>query len=382
MKARASKAVIAAVAATAGVWMLSVVVVAGQAPQDRPPNAEEVFKNIQVLKGIPVDQFMGTMGFFSSSLGLNCTDCHSDDSGGDWTKYADDTPLKRTARRMVMMMQSINEANFGGRQMVTCNTCHRGVPNPNVMPSIDALYASPPPEEAGDPITQAQGQPTAESIIDKYIAAVGGAQKVAAFTSFTGTGTYHGYDDSEDSPMEIAVNANGQYFTAAHPASGIHTTTFDGRTGWLAAPATDRPFPLIAITGQELDGLKLQAQLFFPAQIKGALRNWRSGFGTEIADRRINVIQGNLGMNGVATLCFDAQTGLLVRIIRYGPSPVGRIVTRVDYTDYRDVGSTGVKMPFKWTVSWLDGRNVFTVSKVDANVRLDPAKFAKPAASR
>ena len=382
MKARASKAAIAAVAATAGAWMLSVVVVAGQAPPDRPPNAEDVFKNIQVLKGIPVDQFMGTMGFFSSSLGLNCTDCHSDESGGDWTKYADDTPLKRTARRMVTMMQSINEANFGGRQMVTCNTCHRGVPNPNVMPSIDALYASPPPEEAGDPITQAQGQPTAESIIDKYIAAVGGAQKVAAFTSFTGTGTYHGYDDSEDSPMEIAATAMGQIATVAHPASGVITIASDGRAGWLAYPPTDRPFPLIAITGQELDGLKLQAQLFFPAQIKGALRNWRSGFGTEIDDRRINVIQGNLGMNGVATLCFDAQTGLLVRMIRYGPSPVGRIVTRVDYTDYRDVGSTGVKMPFKWTVSWLDGRNVFTVSKVDANVRIEPAKFAKPAASR
>ena len=136
------------------------------------------------------------------------------------------------------------------------------------------------------------------------------------------------------------------------------------------------------MTGQELDGIRLQAQLFFPAQIKGALRNWRSGFGTEIDDRRINVIQGNLGMNGVATLCFDAQTGLLVRMIRYGPSPVGRIVTRVDYTDYRDVGNTGVKMPFKWTVSWLDGRNVFTVTKVEANVRIDPAKFAKPAASR
>ncbi|HEY3160816.1 MAG TPA: photosynthetic reaction center cytochrome c subunit family protein, partial [Vicinamibacterales bacterium] len=100
--------------------MLSVVV-AGQAPADRPPMAEEVFKNIQVLKGIPVDQFMGTMGFFSSSLGLNCTDCHSYDSGGDWAKYADDTPLKRRARTMVTMMQQINQANFGGRQLVTCN---------------------------------------------------------------------------------------------------------------------------------------------------------------------------------------------------------------------------------------------------------------------
>ena len=54
----------AAVCMTAGMWMWSVVT-AAQAPADRVPNAEEVFKNIQVLKGIPVDQFMGTMGFFS-----------------------------------------------------------------------------------------------------------------------------------------------------------------------------------------------------------------------------------------------------------------------------------------------------------------------------
>jgi photosynthetic reaction center cytochrome c subunit len=368
----------AAVGMTAAFWMWSAAISA-QAPADRVPNAEDVFKNIQVLKGIPVDQFMGTMGFFSSSLGLNCTDCHSYDSGGDWAKYADDTPLKRRARTMVTMMQKINADNFGGRQMVTCNTCHRGVTNPNVMPSIDQLYGTPPPDEPGDPIAQAAGQPSADSIIDKYIAAVGGAQKVAAFTSFTATGTYRGYDDSEETPLEIAVNSNGQYFTAAHPASGVHTTAFDGSAGWYAAPPTDRPFPLIALTGQEIDGIKLQAQLFFPTQIKGALRNWRNGFGTEINDRRVDVIQGSLGAQGIATLCFDAQTGLLVRMIRYGPSPVGRIVTRVDYSDYRDVGNTGVKMPFKWTMSWLDGRNSYTLTNVQPNVRIDPSKFAKPA---
>ena len=169
-----------AIAATAALWIVCAGVTGAQAPANRPPMSDEVFKNIQVLKGIPVDQFMATMGFFSSSLGLNCTDCHSYDSGGDWAKYADDTPLKRRARTMVTMMQKINEDNFAGRQMVTCNTCHRGVTNPNVMPSIDQLYGTPPPEEPGDPIAQAPNQPSAESIIDKYIAAVGGAQKVAA----------------------------------------------------------------------------------------------------------------------------------------------------------------------------------------------------------
>src|SRR5262245_14802873 len=151
MTTGANRFVGSAAVATAVGWVLIISIVGGQVTQaDRQPMAEEVFKNVQVLKGLPVDQFMGTMGIFSSSLGLNCTDCHTDESGGSWEKYADDTPLKRTARRMVTMMQAINEANFGGRQMVTCNTCHRGYTNPNVMPSINQLYGTPPPEEPGD----------------------------------------------------------------------------------------------------------------------------------------------------------------------------------------------------------------------------------------
>jgi len=53
-------------------WFLGVALTFAQGPaSERAPMAEEVFKNVQILKGIPVDQFMGTMGFFSSSLGLN-----------------------------------------------------------------------------------------------------------------------------------------------------------------------------------------------------------------------------------------------------------------------------------------------------------------------
>src|SRR3954470_4985659 len=116
------------------VCLFGVASLRGQAAQvQKPPMAEEVFKNVQVLKGIPVDRFMGTMGFFSASLGLNCTDCHVEESGGDWARYADNTPLKRTARRMMLMVNGINQTNFGGRQVVTCDTCHRGTNHPNVM---------------------------------------------------------------------------------------------------------------------------------------------------------------------------------------------------------------------------------------------------------
>src|SRR5687767_9458502 len=70
--------------------------------QDRPQMAENVFRNIQVLKGIPVDDFMDTMGIMSAALGFDCSDCH-ENAGTDSVKWEADTPRKRTARRMTLM---------------------------------------------------------------------------------------------------------------------------------------------------------------------------------------------------------------------------------------------------------------------------------------
>jgi hypothetical protein len=359
------------------VCLLSAAV-AGQAPTaPRSPLAEEVFKNITVLRGLPVDQFMGTMGFYASSTGLNCTDCHSSESGGDWARYADDTPLKQQARRMTVMMQTINKTNFGGRQVVTCYTCHRGTTRPNVMPSLDGLYGEPPPDEPGDPFTQAQGQPSADQVLDKYIAAIGGAQRLAAITSIVGKGTYMGFDDAEKSPLEFYAKAPGQRSTVVRGGLGVTTTTFDGSAGWITAPPTDKPVPLYLMTGQELEGLKFETELLFPTRIKQGLTNWRVGVPVILGDVDVVQVQGDTPGGGVVTLNFDAKTGLLLRLVRYGASPVGRLVTRVDYEDYREVN--GVKMPFKWTVRWLSGRSVFEMSALQANVAIDASRFARPA---
>jgi hypothetical protein len=347
-----------------------------QAAPPRPPMAEEVFKNIQVLKGIPVDEFMGTMGFFASAVGLNCTDCHVDESGGSWARYADDNPLKQRTRQMVVMMNTINRTNFGGRQVVTCNTCHRGTPRPNVMPSIDALYSAPPPDEPGDPFEQAPGQPPAEQILDRYIAAIGGAERVAALRSFVGKGTYLGFDDPSTSPIEFYARAPGQRTTIVHHTSGDTTSVVDGRNAWIAAPPSDRPVPLLTITGQEFEGVRLEAELLFPARIREVLAKWRVGPPALFGDRDIQVVQGTTAGGTVATLCFDAETGLLVRLVRYAASPVGRLVTRVDYGDYREVA--GVRIPFRWTVAWLSGRSTYELTEVQPNVAIPDARFAQP----
>lgn len=323
---------------------------------------------------------MGTMGFLSASLGLNCTDCHTEESGGNWERYADDNALKRTARRMMLMVNSINQMNFGGRQVVTCNTCHRGSSRPGVMPSLLQLYGPPPPDEPGEPFRQATGQPPADRILDRYLQALGGTERLARLTSFVAKGTYIGFDDADKSPVEIFAKAPDQRTTIIHTRSGDSTTTLDGRAGWIAAPLTDRPVPLLPLTGQELDGVRLEAEVFFSARIKQALTNWRVGFPVVIDDRDVQIVQGTTPGGGVVTMCFDEETGLLTRLVRYVESPVGRLVTQVDYADYRDVA--GVKLPFRWTVTWLSGRSRFEVDELQPNVQIDAARFARPLPSR
>src|ERR1700682_211132 len=149
----------------------------------KPQMAEQVFKNIQVLKGIPVDEFMGTMGLFSAALTVCCGDCHTG-AGTSNPKWEDDPPRKRTARRMVQMVNAINHDSFGGRQVVTCWTCHRGTPSPAVTPSIDTIYGEPliVPADILPAAPATAGAPTADQILDKYIQALGGADRLAKVT--------------------------------------------------------------------------------------------------------------------------------------------------------------------------------------------------------
>jgi len=359
------------------VCLLGSMLASGQArPEPRPLMADQVHKNIQVLKGLPENQFMATMGFFSASLGENCSYCHVAESGGSWEKYADDNDHKRTARAMIGMMNAINKSYFGGRRVVTCYSCHRGGERPDVTPSIADLYGPPPTKEPDQIVEGPAKGPTADQILDKYIQALGGAQRLASLTSFSAKGAYQGYAD-EKHPVEVFAKAPGQLTTIVHTPGGDTTTTYDGRAAWIAAPPTDRPVPMLDLTGGDLDGAKLDAALAFPARIKQALTQWRAGFPSIIDDRPVQLVQGTSNGRYPVNFYFDGQSGLLVRLVRYTDSPVGLNPTQIDYADYREVA--GVKMPFKWTVSWLDGRSTIELSEVQPNAPIDAAKFARPA---
>jgi len=343
----------------------------------RPLMVEDIFKNVQALKGIGVDDFLLTMGIMSAAVGSDCVGCHPS-AGTDHVDWALDTPRKRTARRMVQMVTAINRDNFNGRQVVTCWTCHRGRDRPITTMTMDAVYG-PPSDESDDVLTQARGVPAVDQVLKKYVDALGGAENVARVTSFVATGTSVGYRGfGGGGRVEVSAQAPDKRAThinfPEYPDRGVSVRTYNGQTGWIATPLA--VVPKYELAGSERDGARLDAMLSFPAGITQALTNLRVGPPSTVGDQDVTVLQGN-GPNGtLATLYFDDRSGLLVRMVRHGRSPIGRVPTQVDYRDYREVG--GIKFPFRWTFAWLDGRDDFEFSDVKLNVAIDPARFGEP----
>jgi photosynthetic reaction center cytochrome c subunit len=94
----------------------------------------------------------------------------------------------------------------------------------------------------------------------------------------------------------------------------------------------------------------------------------------------VNVVQGTGPRGLLVTMYFDQNSGLLIRMVRYGKSPIGRVPTQVDYADYRDVN--GIKMPFRVMFAWLDGRDSIQLTQIQTNVPIEAAKFGRPAAPK
>jgi Photosynthetic reaction centre cytochrome C subunit len=365
-----------------GTAILGILAVAGLAAQTQPVQkpilAEDVFKNVQVLRGISVSQFMETMGFISASLGLNCSDCHVSEQ--DWAAYARDNDMKQTARKMMLMVTLLNRGNFGGKSMVTCYTCHRGDLIPKTVPTIAGVYSTPPLDEPDEILKDAPNAPPAAQVLDKYIEAGGGAARVGTLTSIVAKGTYEGFssEEGEKRPAQIFAKAPNQRASIVDTLNGNLATTYDGQNGWSAVPGA--AVPVLALDGPDLDGVKMDAELAFPAQIKQILTDWKVGFSVTIDGKDADVLQGRMMPGGLPVkLYFDQKSGLLVRQVRYTVSPLGRNTTQVDYSDYRTVN--GIKFPFHIVVSWLDGRSNFELTDVQVNAPVNPSVFQKPVAA-
>jgi hypothetical protein len=356
------------------VCVLGFVSLYGQAQEPPQPMAENVFRNIQVLKGIPADEFMETMGMFASSLVYDCIGCHVEDILVRREAFAESTPRIQRARQMVVMVNALNKQYFAGQPRVTCFTCHRGSGFPEAVPDLRIQYGDWPAENPNAMGQFFQPKASAEPVFAKYINAIGGIERVSKLTSYTATGTYLGFNTGNaTAPIEIFAKAPDQRSTVVRVFDGDAVRTTDGRSAWAAEGW--RQLPLMTFTGTNLASARVEAMLAFPQVLQKGFSEWKVGTVT-LGDSDVQLLQGSNPGQLPVNLYFDEE-GLLVRSVRWTSTPVGTVPTQTEYSDYRDVA--GVKMPFKMVVTWTNGQNTIELKDVRPNATIDAARFARPA---
>jgi outer membrane lipoprotein-sorting protein len=265
-------------------------------------------------------------------------------------------------------MEAINKDNFGGKREVTCYSCHHGTSDPAAIPVIlaeDQLEKE--PEHA-----EAAALPSADQILAKYTAAVGGADALEKVSSRVEKGTI----SVSGSPMsiEIFAKAPDKRISIVHTPNGESATAFDGHAGWLGNTGRP-PRPMSA---QESSAARLDASFRLATQLKQMFTGFRVRGSEKVDDHETWIVTGTRAGSPPVNFYFDQQSGLLVRQVRYTETALGRLPTQIDYADYRE--ADGVKLPFRWTLERTNGRFTIQVQQVEQNVAIDDAKFAMPAA--
>ena len=307
-----------------------------------PKKAEEQFKNIQVLKGIPAEQVIPTMQFVAASLGVDCEFCHVRNAF-----EKDDKKPKQTARKMMDMMFAINKDNFAGNRAVTCNSCHRGGPIPQPIPAVmsegskESILVPKPAEAKETP------GPAAEPLLDKYVQAAGGAA-IEKITSRVMKGSID--FGGQSLPIDIYAKEPDGRISFTHMSGGDSITAFDGHDGWLGTPGR----PAHEMHGSELDAASMDADLHLPLHWKTMFSAMRVEGTEKIGDRRAYVLVGERAGKTPVRLYLDEESGLLLRGVRFGDTALGWLPTQIDYADYRE--TDGVKVAYRWTLSRPGGR--------------------------
>jgi hypothetical protein len=355
---------------------------ASAAPQSSPgesgKTAEQVYKNIEILKGVPAGQVIPAMQFITASLGVECSYCHVE---GHLEK--DDKKPKQVARDMMQMMFALNKNNFAGHREVTCYSCHRGAPNPlpiplvagESQPTTAATSAGPAAADANADSAAPKlpaNLPTVSQLLENYVRALGGSAAIEKITTRVekGSTTFHGQSQT----VEIFTQSPDKQSIVRHLPGGENGTTFDGQSGWSSAPGR----PPREMHDADIAAARMDADLQFPLHIQQLFPELRLEHPEKIADRDTYLLVANREGQPPVKLYFDEQSSLLVRMIRHAETPLGRNPTQIDYADYR--GEDGVQVPFQVTTSQPGNTSAIQFETVQQNIPIDPAKFAKPPA--
>ena len=350
--------------AMAGAWAQSSEPKSAAAPAG-PKLAQEEYKNIQALKGIPAEQVIPSMQFIAASLGVECQYCHVEHAF-----EKDDKKPKVTARKMINMMMAINKENFEGHREVTCYSCHRGAKNPVGTPIITDEEPGPAAEEGNKDGEPKAALPAADQLLDKYLAAIGGSEALQKVTSRVQKGTLTAFG-GQHFAVEVYSKAPDKRVSIVHLQNGDSVTAFDGKQGWLSVPQR-----VHMMSGADNESARIDADLYFAGHVKTLYQKFSVDAGGKIDGHDTYLVVGHGEGKPPLRLYLDKESGLLLRLIRYAETPLGRNPTQIDYTDYRD--ANGVKTPFRWTLARPGNRFMIQVEQLQQNVPVDDARFIAP----
>jgi outer membrane lipoprotein-sorting protein len=361
------------------VIVLCVALMAG-AQQPAPPagrTAEQMYKNIQVLQGTPVDVFLPEMRLFEAALGVDCNFCHLEED-----RSKDDREAKQTARRMIAMVREIDK-NFDGRAVVTCYTCHRGNVDPVGVPLFPAVERTELNEEEKAK-APAPNFPAVDEILNKYAQAIGGEQAVRKITSRLITATQDiatgaGGRVPVQAQVEIYQKAPNLLLNVYHTDKFTISDGFDGTSSW----AQNARGIVTNDSGIDLARARRNADFYLGLDFKREYSRLTVTGTEKVNNRDAYVLTGIVQGGGPDRIYFDTQTGLLLRRLTLQPTPFGSTPTQIDYDDYRDAGS-GVKLPFLIRTSpgsagaVLATSSTIRIQKVEQNAPMDSSKLARP----
>jgi photosynthetic reaction center cytochrome c subunit len=361
--------VLSALALSTSLVIAAAKAQSGAAPQSPAPKlAEQQFKNIKVLKGVPADQIFPSMQFITASLGVECEYCHvRGDKGLEFEK--DDKKAKVTARKMMEMMFAINKENFEGHRDVTCYSCHRGAADPVATPIITDEEPKPEAEPGKASADAKPVLPPADQLLEKYLATIGGEAALQKVSSRVEQGKI--IANGQQLPIEVYAKAPDKRLSIMHLPNGESITAFDGKQGWLSNAGHPH-----MMSAAENDAARIDSDIYFAAHLKSLYKKFTVVPGEKIDGHDTYLVVGRNEGQPPLRLYFDQQSGLLLRLIRFAETALGRMPTQIDYTDYRD--ADGVKIPYRWTLARPGNRFTIQVDQVRQNVPVEDAKFTAP----
>ena len=333
-------------------------------PTEAPKTAEQQFKNIQVLKDIPAEELIPTMQFISASLGVQCDFCHVEHE-----MQKDDKKEKQTARKMMAMELAIDKEHFNNEVEVTCYTCHRGSPHPVGIPLLGADAPKPMPHVHDEEGEAHPGLLTADQILDKYLAAVGGADALMKIKSREEKGTIDAM--GMQSPIEVYSEAPDKRISIFHMRGGSSVTAFNGEVGWLSIPGGFH-----RMTAPERESARIDAEFYFPVRVRELYKEFKVKPGMDLDGQETYMISATAPGRPPLQMYFDQKSGLLLRMVRYVVTPLGKNPAQIDYAEYRE--TDGVKIPYRWTLARPNGTFTIKLDQVKQNVPIDKKLFAPP----